>query len=97
MSVTVILEMNAKPGAVEQLLAFMKEILPGTRSFKGCHGIEVRQNQEDPCHLVFLESWVSRGDYDKYRAWRRETGTMETLGNFMAGPPNVRYFDQVDV
>lgn len=97
MSVTVILELNAKPGAAEQLIAFMREILPDSRSFKGCNSIEVRQNQEDSCNLVFLESWASRADYEKYRAWRAETGTMEKLGKLMAGPRTLRYFDQVDV
>lgn len=97
MSITVILEMNAKPESVDDLLGLMKEILPDTRGFPGCNGIQVCQNQEDPTNLVFVESWEQLSDYDKYRAWRAESNTMGSIGAFLAGPPKMRHFDITDV
>ena len=97
MSVTVILEMDITPGTADQVLHFLQQILPDTRSFSGCLNLDVRQNQEDPNNLLFIESWRSRSDYEKYLAWRTETGTMKTLGAFMNGPPSIRYFDNLEI
>jgi len=45
---------------------------------------------------VLIESWDSREHYEKYFAWRQESGALAALGEMLAGPPNLRYFDEVD-
>ena len=97
MTIRVMLELDVKPGSVDKLLAFMQEILPDTRAFSGCEGLELCRNQDAPENLVFVESWATREDYEKYLAWRAETGVLGTLGEWLAGPPNARYFDVVDL
>lgn len=96
MSVMVLFEAQVKPECVDDLKASLKALLPDTRAFKGCQGVDIYDNVEDNGNLVFYERWDSREDYEKYIAWRTETGVMAQLGETLAGPPSVRYFERVD-
>lgn len=96
MSVTVLLEAHVKPEAVEQVKAALKAVLPETRTYKGCQGIDAHFNMDDGNNLILLERWESREQHAKYLAWRTETGFMEKLGAALAAPPTIRYFERVD-
>jgi quinol monooxygenase YgiN len=96
MSVTVLFDAQVKPEAVEQMKATLKAILPETRSYKGCLGIDIFCNLEDGNNLVFHERWESRQHHAKYVAWRTETGVMAKLGAALVAPPRIRYFERVD-
>jgi quinol monooxygenase YgiN len=52
---------------------------------------------DEPCTLVFYERWASRDHYQKYLAWRTETGAVNQLSAKLTAPPSIRYFEQVDV
>jgi len=58
--------------------------------------VVVKQQQDNPTVMVLIESWDSREHYEKYFAWRQESGALAALGEMLAGPPNLRYFDEVD-
>lgn len=96
MSVVVLLEMQVKPEAVAEVKASLKAILPDTRSYAGCQGIDIYSNLDNGGNLVFYERWESRDHYQKYLNWRTETGVLSQLVSKLAGPPNIRYFDRVD-
>lgn len=96
MAITVLLELNLKADQVDATKQIFKEILPDTRAYDGCKGVEVIDNQDDRANLVLVERWESRAKYDKYFAWRQESGLIERLGGVLAGPPSIRYFDPVD-
>ena len=97
MSVLVILEMNAKPGSSKDIINWMRDELHHTRGFDGCNGLTFHSNQNDPDNLVAIEDWDSRQQYEKYLGWRVERGDIETLGGWLAGEPNIRYFDNAQV
>ncbi len=97
MSTVVLLELQIKPEAVNEAKAFFKEILPDTRSYAGCLGLDVYGNLDDSGNLVLYERWESRDHYQKYLNWRTETGALEKLGSKLAGPPKIRYYERVDV
>jgi quinol monooxygenase YgiN len=97
MSTIVLLELHAKPGAANEVKALLKELLPDTRAYAGCQGIDIYSNSDDENNLVFYERWDSRAHYDKYLAWRTETGVVNQLGAKLAAPPSIRYFERVDV
>ena len=48
MTCQVILEFKAKKDAIEGIRSFLREILPDTRSYDGCVGLNITQNQDDP-------------------------------------------------
>ena len=45
---------------------------------------------------VLVEQWQSRAHYEKYFAWREETGAMAQLGDALVAPPSLRYLDPTD-
>ncbi len=97
MAVTVLLDLQSQPNKVDTLLQTLKQILPDTRAYKGFIDIEVVQNQDDPTNIVFVEKWESRSHFEKYFAWRTETGAIEALGAMLSAPPSIRYLDTKDV
>jgi quinol monooxygenase YgiN len=96
MSVMVLLEVQVKPEAVDEIKAAMKQALPDTRAFDGCQRVTMYSNQDDPTNMVLVEQWDSREHYEKYLAWRTETGMMDQVGAILSAPPSIRYFDKVD-
>lgn len=93
MAVTVLLELQAQPDKVDQLIETFRQILPDTRAYDGCEGVEVQQNQDEKTNVVLIERWATRPQYEKYLAWRTETGALEALGALVAAPPSIRFYD----
>ncbi|MDP7642977.1 MAG: putative quinol monooxygenase [Alphaproteobacteria bacterium] len=97
MAVTVILEVKAKAGTGDDLLATFREIFPETRGYDGCIALDTYRNQDDPDVIVLIEKWRSRGQYEKYLGWRQDSGTFGRVAEGFAGAPSIRYFDLTDV
>lgn len=93
----VLLEANVKPECVDEVKAFLKEALPDTRAYDGCQGVDIYGNLDESTNLVFYERWDSREHYQKYLNWRAETGVLDQMASKLTGPPNIRYYDRVDV
>ena len=93
MTVRVLLEMKAKPGTGNDLVAAFKSTLADTRAFEGCISIATLQNSDDADNLVLVEVWESREHHEKYLAWRRERGDIARRGEALAEPSSLRYFD----
>ena len=92
--VTVIVELRAKQGTGNDLVAVFKKVLPLTRESEGIISIELIQNQDDPDALVFIERWETRSHYEQYFAQRKEAGALDTLAEVIEGELSIRYFDQ---
>jgi quinol monooxygenase YgiN len=97
MSVVVLLDFRVKPEALEESLQLFKKILPQTRAYAGCEGVDVYSNADDPTNIIFNERWQSKEHYQKYFQWRTETGFMDTFGAKLAGAPSIRYFNRQNV
>jgi quinol monooxygenase YgiN len=95
-NVLVVGEIHVKPEDVSRMKSLLAEILPGTRAYDGCQGIDVYSDTEDSSCLVLIEYWDSRAHHGKYIAWRTETGVMEKVGAMLAGPPVMRYYEKID-
>ncbi|MGD9603268.1 MAG: putative quinol monooxygenase [Gammaproteobacteria bacterium] len=93
MTCQVVLEFKVKPDCIEKLRIYGTEILPGTRGYDGCVSLVVVQNQDDPTSFMLVEQWDSRAKYEKYLAWRTETGVVDELVALMEGPPSFRFFN----
>ncbi len=97
MSVTIILEIKAKPGTSSEIIDNLREVLPDTRRYDGCLGLKTYQNQENPDVIVLVEEFESREKYSKYLSWRQNTGVFDKLASKLQEPPSIRYFDLTDV
>ena len=95
MSVSVIVEGTVKD--MDAFEALLLKILPATRSFEGCEGLTVHRNMDEAANVVLIEQWESRAHYDKYLAWRDETGVLGQLAALPEGPPSIRFYSNVGV
>ena len=57
----------------------------------------VHRNLDDPANVVLVERWESRALYDKYLAWREETGVLGQIGALLEDPPSIRFYSNVGV
>lgn len=96
MSVLVLLEAPVKAEEIANMKSYLAEILPDTRTYDGCRGIDVYFDTDDEARMIFVEHWDSRPHHEKYVGWRTETGVMDKLGGMLAGPPSIRYFGRAD-
>ncbi|MFT5142840.1 MAG: quinol monooxygenase YgiN [Rhodothermales bacterium] len=94
MSVLVLLEAKAKRENVSELSGALAELFPVTRAYDGCIDITAYLN-DDGQTFVFIENWKSKAQYEKYLAWRTETGVMAKLASLLEEPASIRYFDTV--
>jgi len=95
-SILVLLEGQVKPDKIADMKSYLAQILPDTRRYDGCQGIDVQFNLDDPGNMVLVEQWESRGHHEKYAQWRTETGVVDKLVSMLTGPPSIRYFERVD-
>lgn len=96
MAVTVILEVKANQGTGNDLVSVFKQLLPDTRKYDGIIDIVLIQDQDDSDVLIAYERWETREHYEKYLAWRTETGAIAKLLELTQGPPSIRYFNLTD-
>ena len=96
MTVTVLLEVTAKPEHTEDLIAWFAGNFKQTRVREGCIDIYMTRSQEDPNALAIIQVWEQRPDFESYLQWRADTGGVEKLMNMAAGEPIFRYFDRLD-
>jgi len=96
MSVTVTVEWQAKPGNGSTMRQAILEVLPETRSYKGCQWLELVVNQDDPNNFIVWERWDTRANYEAYLKWRVDKGVVSSLGSLaVRDRPNIRFYDTV--
>lgn len=95
MSILVLLEVTPKSGRLDELIDLFRENLVDTRAYDGCQNITTHLNHDGKT-VVLVENWASKQHYEKYLAWREETGAMNVLGDLLEGPPSIRLFSAVD-
>jgi quinol monooxygenase YgiN len=95
MAIMVLLEGQAKAEMVT-LKATLPKLFPDTRAYEGCRGITAYINSYDSHTFVFVEYWKTKALYERYLAWRTETGVIAGLVSMSEAPPSIRYFDQID-
>lgn len=96
MACVVVLELKSKDGQADGLVQFFREILGDTRAYDGNISLELSQSQDDPTSIVVYEKWETKAQYERYLGWREENGSLAKIGEFLAAPPSIRYFDLTD-
>ena len=46
--------------------------------------------------MVLVEKWDSREHYQKYHAWRTETGVIDKIRSMVEGEASIRFFELID-
>ena len=93
MTTIVILDIPADSDNRDTIYNTLATALEDTRRFEGNEGLELLVNQDDQCNIVVYERWRSRADYDRYLAYRQESGFSAELRAMISGDIVVRKFD----
>ena len=97
MPVTVTLAFSVIPKRAEAFKALLRELLPDTRAYEGCLKVDVYEDQDNPGCIYLVEDWESKVHWQRYQAWRDESGISKVVGPFLAGEPRFNYFDKQDI
>ncbi|MYV97797.1 antibiotic biosynthesis monooxygenase family protein [Streptomyces sp. SID3343] len=97
MACHVIFELTAKEGRLDDLRKWFVDRLPATRSFEGNISVEVVRDQDVPTKVVFMEKWSARENFERYLAWRTETGVVQELVEMIEGEIDFRFYDVLGV
>lgn len=92
MSFTVFLLMQISPEA-DRPAEIVREVLTQTAARRGCKGVEVLIDDDDPLQWVAVERWASVDDRNAYTAWRETPEGANRLGEILAAPPVFRTFE----
>lgn len=90
MAITSILELQFKPGTVDDALALFEIVMPQVRDFDGCTSALVAQDREDGDRLFIVATWESFERHEAYQEWRLGTGVLpelDVLVHMLVGPP----------
>lgn len=93
MSVTVFLELTAKPGLSAELAAFVADMLPVTRTAQGCEGLVIVRSHRDDHTFAVVQTWRSRELYLAYSNWRQERGDLAPFPRLLDRPPRLEFYD----
>jgi quinol monooxygenase YgiN len=94
MSIGVIVDLVLKPGGAAYAIETMKERLPFARTYDGCEMVELYVDHDNPNHLVLVERWASRAQYDKYREWAMAQSGTEKIVQSLESEMTILYLDE---
>lgn len=57
---TIIANIHAKPDQIELVKAELQKLVAPTLAEKGCVAYDLHQNNSDPAHFFFYETWQTR-------------------------------------
>lgn len=57
---TIIANIHAKPGTTDLVRDELLKLIAPTRNEEGCIAYELHQDNKDPAHFTFFETWESR-------------------------------------
>ena len=97
MSILVMREVQIHSDKIADMKSYLAQIVPETRSYNGCQGIDIYFNIDNSGNMIALQQWKSRSHFDKYQQWRRETGVVAKSESMLTEPISTRYFKRADV
>lgn len=57
---TIVANIHAKPDKIDLLKAELEKLIRFTRAEEGCIRYDLHQDNENPAHFMFYETWESR-------------------------------------
>ncbi len=59
-TLTIVANIKAAPDSVDSVKAALEKLVDVTRKETGCVKYDLHQNNSDPSHFMFYETWTSR-------------------------------------
>lgn len=96
MSKKVIIESDINSDSIDALMAFLEANLPNVRSFPGCLHVTIYFDQNNQT-MIFDEEWLSIEHHQRYIRSISDSGVLKELVAFLKSPPEINYFDRVEL
>lgn len=89
--IVVIFRLTAKDS--QAFLQHLAQVLPTTRAYEGCHYVNTLVQPDRSPEVMLVQGWDSREAQERYIQWHKQPGDLDQFLSFLAGPPNVEYWD----
>ncbi|NEZ61560.1 antibiotic biosynthesis monooxygenase [Leptolyngbyaceae cyanobacterium CCMR0082] len=96
MSTKVLIESTVKAGSMNTLTPFLAANLPNVRGFSGCLQVTVYFDSETQ-RMIFDEEWLTIEHHQRYINAITQNGVLHKLAHFLESPPNIKYFDRMEI
>jgi quinol monooxygenase YgiN len=83
---TVVAEMQAKPGKEEELREALLALIEPTRREQGCLQYDLHIDNADPGRFLFYEKWASQENLDRHLNMPHLQEFKGRMDNLLAGP-----------
>lgn len=94
-NLTVIAQVKAKEGMVDDVKKELFKLMGPTRSESGCMVYDLYQSADDEHNFMFYEYWRSKGDLDTHLGKPYIKSFMEETGEMLAGPVGVSLWKKI--
>ena len=89
---TVVAELQARPGKEEDLRRAVLALIEPTRNEKGCAQYDLHVHTSHPGRFVFYENWSSREDLDHHAASAHLKNFGAISADLLTEPPRVETY-----
>lgn len=88
-STPTVVTLRVTPTDPKAFLAFLAEVLPETRKFKGCQSNKTYAGKDGGAEVLLVQEWDSIADQQAYLAWRESTGVLQKFLGHLAKPAEI--------
>ena len=92
---TVVAEMQAKPGKEDELRAQLMALVCATNQEEGCVQYDLHQSIDQPGRFVFYENWTSRAALDKHSASGHIQAFRAINSSLLAEPARILLYTRI--
>lgn len=95
-SIATMIEFTVDTARLDEFLAYMAKVAPGTRGFAGNLGFSTYADPDNPAHVLHHVAWDSLASQQRYMAWRESTGVFDIIRSFIIEGPLMTYWRLTD-
>jgi len=92
---TVVAEMQAKPGKEDDLRRAVLALIEPTRQEDGCVQYDLHVHSSDPSRFVFYENWTSQEHLDRHAASAHLKNFGAATADLLVQPPRVETYSRI--
>ncbi len=81
---TIVANIHAKPDKIDLVRAELEKLIATTRAEEGCIQYDLHQDNENPAHFLFYETWESRDLWQTHMNAAHLSGYMEATEGAVA-------------
>jgi quinol monooxygenase YgiN len=92
---TVVAEMQAKPGKEDALRRAVLALIEPTRQEDGCVQYDLHVHTSDPARFVFYENWTSPAHLDRHAAAAHIQQFRTAIADLLVAPPRIETYSRI--